>query len=72
MSSAHLTDCRGRRAEEVSSSHGDGGEQVRYLCHNQGFIILTCPVEAVDDRLDVVGHMILHVIQQSEQQLRRL
>lgn len=40
---------------------------IPHLCHDQGFVILTSPVKAIDDRLDVVGHMILHVVQQSEQ-----
>lgn len=42
-------------------------KMVQYLVNNEGLIILACLVETIDDRLEVVGHMVLHVIEQCEQ-----
>ena len=37
-------------------------EQTQYLIDNEGLIILTRSIETINHRLEVVGHMILHVI----------
>ena len=38
-------------------------KQTQYLIDNEGLVILTCSIETIDHRLEVVGHMILHVIE---------
>ncbi len=35
----------------------------QYLIDNEGLVILTSFIEPVDDRLEMVGHMVLHVIE---------
>lgn len=35
----------------------------QYLINNEGLVILTCLIETVNDRLEMVGHMTLHVIE---------